>query len=68
MDEFAQNLTELIKRSGKMQKDIAEEAGIGKNTMSDYARGKRKPTPETIKRLCRALICTYEELLGRIDE
>ena len=67
MTEISKNLTELIKRSKKMQKDIAAEIGVSRQAITDYARGHRCPPAEKIKKLCKALDCSYEDLLGSIE-
>ena len=67
MNELARNLTELLRRSGLMHKDVAKKIGVSRSAVLGYASGIRKPNPETIKKLCKALDCTYEELLGPIE-
>lgn len=68
MTVLARNLTELILHSGRTQSDIAKELGVGRATVSAYANGTRKPTPEMIKKICKVMDCTYEDLLGPIEQ
>ena len=65
--EFTTRLAELLKSSGRQQKDIAEELGMAKNAMTDYISGRATPDPDRIRRLCQILDCSYEDLLGPLN-
>lgn len=67
MNVIARNLVELIKRSGMTHEDVAMKLGVGRTTISNYTTGYRKPDSDTIKKLCKVLDCTYEDLLGPLD-
>ena len=54
-----------IKKSGKTLKEIQEETGISHAQLYRIRAGKSEPTASVIIRLCDALGCTADELLGR---
>lgn len=54
-----------IKRSGKTLKQIQEETGISHAQLYRIRAGQSEPTASLIIRLCDALGCTADELLGR---
>lgn len=54
-----------IKRSGKTLKQIQEETGISHAQLYRIRAGQSEPTASVIIRLCDALGCTADELLGR---
>jgi len=64
---FAQRLSDAIKASGMLQKDVALALGMAKDAMTDYVSGKSTPDPDRIRRLCQILGCRYEDLLGELD-
>ena len=49
------------------QEDLALEADINKNYISDLERGNRNPTLKVLERIAVALNITLEELLKGID-
>ena len=49
------------------QEDLALEADINKNYISDLERGNRNPTLKILERIAVALNITLEELLKGID-
>lgn len=57
-----------IKRSGKTLKQIQEETGISHAQLYRIRTGQSEPTASVIIRLCDALGCTADELLGRDKE
>ena len=63
---FMRNLKFLIETSKKQKQQIAKEIGVNPQRITDYLRGKSTPDPETITKLCKALNCNYEDLLGEI--
>jgi len=64
--EIADNIAAAIKGSGKTQAQIALEVGITKTVISDYIAGRSVPSVLTLAKLCAALDCTYEDILGRV--
>lgn len=59
------NIEENIKKSGKSLKEIAKEAKIDPKHLYKIRNGTSEPTASVIIRLCDALGCTADELLGR---
>jgi len=60
-----ENLTLLISKSGKTQKEIAEEVGVMPSAVSHWVKGKR-PIPENrLERLAKALECAVEDITGQ---
>lgn len=59
------NIEEIIKRSRKSLKEIAKEAKIDPKHLYKIRNGTSEPTSSVIIRLCDALGCTADELLGR---
>lgn len=48
---FARNLRFYMERSGKMQKDLAEIAGVSGATFNDWLKAKKYPRIDKIDRL-----------------
>lgn len=59
------NIEKNIKKSGKSLKEIAKEAKIDPKHLYKIRNGTSEPTASVIIRLCDALGCTADELLGR---
>ena len=49
------------------QEDLALEAGINKNYLSDLERGSRNPTVKILEKIAKALDITLEELFKGIQ-
>ena len=49
------------------QEDLALEAGINKNYLSDLERGTRNPSLKILERICAALEITLSELFKGIS-
>lgn len=49
------------------QEDLALEAGINKNYLSDLERGSRNPTVKILDKIARTLGITLEELFKGIE-
>lgn len=56
------NLMIAIGRSGLTCKTLSERSGIHRTTISLMLNARRRPKPETLKRLARALDCTVDEI------
>ncbi|MDP9439830.1 MAG: helix-turn-helix domain-containing protein [Actinomycetota bacterium] len=56
-------LRELRRMRGLSQRETAERAGITQGTVWQLETGRRGAYPRTIKRLCRALRVTPEDLI-----
>lgn len=59
------NLKAARKKSGKTQKEVAEEIGIGQGTYKNYETGAREPNGDTIVALANLFGVTTDYLLGR---
>lgn len=53
--EFARRLTAKILEMGWTQADLAHAAGIGRDAVSTYVRGRSLPTPLSLKKMADAL-------------
>ena len=49
------------------QEDLALEAGVNKNYLSDLERGSRNPTVKILDKIARTLGITLEELFKGIE-
>ena len=61
----SKNLTELLKQSHKTQAQIAREVGIDPSAITEFKQGISLPRLITFVKLCQALDCTYDEILGK---
>ncbi len=62
-EQLTKNLADMIKASGKSKLKIAHELGLSQNAIHQYTTGRAFPKFENIRPLCKALDCTYEDLL-----
>ena len=60
---FGERLRGLVRESGKSQTELAEAAGIGQNTLSNYVQGKRVPDALALGRLAGALDVGLDAIL-----
>ena len=65
---FQERLMECIKNSGKTQVNIAQEANISKQCISDYKAGKSTPSIDTLRLLCKSLDVSADYLLELSDD
>lgn len=61
------NLALCRRRIGMSQRELAEKMGVTYQAISQYERGKREPKIEQVQRLCDAIGCTLDELLGVVE-
>ena len=61
--EFARRLHNMIMDRGWNQSELARRAGVGRDAISTYVRGRSFPEPATLRKLSKALSCNPEELL-----
>ena len=66
--DFAANFQKMFNAIGKTQSQVGQEVGVTQAVISAYMLGKAIPSLFTFKRLCQALECDYEDLLGKLDE
>lgn len=57
----------LRKKMGYSQEDLALEADINKNYLSDLERGRRNPSLEILIKICFAFKINLSELFKGID-
>lgn len=62
---FAQRIDDLIARSGKTQKAVAEEMDVSPTAISDYRRGDREPSAYMLKKIAEYFGVTLDYLAGR---
>ena len=60
------NIRELMKSDGRPQKVIAAEMGVSPTTLSEYVHGRAFPAYDTLVKLCYALGCDFEDIIGRL--
>ena len=48
-------LRELRRRKGLSQKDLADDSGVGQDTISGIECGRHEPRPSTLRKLAEAL-------------
>jgi len=65
--KFTERFNEALKMSNKKQSEIAIEAKVSKQCISDYKSGKSFPSIETLYLLCKCLDVTSDYLLGLSD-
>lgn len=66
--EFSQNLYRAMLRKGWKQADLAREAGVLRDSVSNYIRGNTLPDPVNLKKLSKALGIAEADLLPNFDE
>lgn len=61
-------ISEIRNRKGLSQEVLSGLASIGRTHLSAIERGERKPTLETLYRICTALNVKMSEVMLRIEE
>jgi len=61
-------IQEHIGYSGKPAAQVATMMGVNPAVLYNYIRGRSVPGGVVLKKLCKVLDCTYEDILGPIDE
>ena len=62
--EFANRLQEARQKAGMKQKDVACKVKVAPPTISNYEQGRADPQIPLLIRICHALNCSADELLG----
>ena len=62
-ERVAENIDDMIMRSGKTKTWIAKELNINLVTVIDYTKGRSIPSLEIFYELCQLLGCSYSEIL-----
>ena len=65
--QITKNLKDLISASPKSKMQISNEIGVTPSSISNFISGLSYPSLETLKKLCIALDCNYEDILGRLE-
>ncbi len=64
MNEFANRLRSLRRGQKLSQKKLAELTGVSQPYIAELEQGVKKPSVELLQRLCDALGCSADYLLG----
>jgi transcriptional regulator with XRE-family HTH domain len=65
--KFTERFVEAIQTAQITQNKIAELAGVTRQTVSDFKRGRSVPSIHTLVKLCRILDVSADYLLGLAD-
>lgn len=60
---FKENLRKLRKQIGLTQKDIALKLNVVESCYANWEQGRTEPNIETLKKLCKILEVSADELL-----
>ena len=64
---FAKNLRNLIRRSGKDRKQVANDLGLPYSTVTDWINGNKYPRINNIEKLARYFGASKTELIEDLD-
>lgn len=67
-NNIAERIDELIRYSNKTKRKVAEEIGVSEVTVGQYTNAKAIPSLLTFKKLCIALDCDYQDILGELPK
>ncbi len=62
--DFARRLKALIRRERMTQAELSRLSGVPENTLSRWMTCKLAPSLPNLRAVRRALLCTWEDLLG----
>lgn len=65
--KFQERFNECLQYAGVKQVDLARAANVSKQCVTDYKRGKRVPSIDTLYLICRFLDVSADYLLGLED-
>jgi Predicted transcriptional regulator len=60
--EFGTRLDRLIKARGWSQSELSRIVGLGRDSISTYIRGKTKPEPKNLLKICEVLKVKPEDI------
>ncbi len=63
MNFFAENLKNLRKEAGLLQRELAEKLNLTKNAVSGWEVGRNQPDFDTLLRICDIFDVTTDEIL-----
>jgi len=64
LDGLAPKLRAYRKSLGLTQRELGSKAGIAQEFISEIEKGKKRPSIEVLEKLCGALGCSADYLLG----
>lgn len=62
-NEFGRRLMHFTAKKGWNQAELARQANVGRDSISNYVNGRQFPGPKILERLCTALGVDREQLL-----
>lgn len=62
-----ERLRERRKNKGLTQKQLGDLVGASEFTISKYERGINEPDADTLRKICVAIDCTADYLIGKTD-
>ena len=65
--EFGKRLRSIIVKKMMSQSDLSRAAGIGRDSISQYVRGRSVPSPRFLQKLCDALDMEPDVLFPNYD-
>ena len=60
---FSDNLSNMLKRAGFTQRELAEETGLSAAAISNYINGQKMPTAKAIVNIAYVLNCSTDDLV-----
>lgn len=64
MEDLANKLKELRLEKGLTQGEVSKALGLTKNAFTNYERGIREPSLDTLKKICQLFEVSADYLLG----
>ena len=65
--EFGKRLYNFMMRKLMSQSDLARASGMGRDSISQYVRGRSVPSPKNIQKLCDALGIEIDDLFPNYE-
>ena len=65
--EFGKRLYNFMMRKQMTQSDLARASGMGRDSISQYVRGRSVPSPKNLQKLCDALDVEPDVLFPNYD-
>lgn len=62
---LGKNITEIREKRGLTQEELAEKIGVSRKTISNWENAIKKPRLQDLLKLCDALSCDLDYLLGK---
>ena len=61
-------IKEKRKEAGLSQQELADKVGVARNTITYWEKGRSKPAPQVVPKLCEVLGMTTGDIFGMTDE